>query len=200
MSSLFRLPMLLARPVTVVLTRPVAVALDTTVALLALPGRVVGLVTAAERTLSAVSDAVARTEAHLERTEQIIVRVDEVVQAANQAVQAATVTVEQVDNLTASAAPLLASYSGPLQRLEPTVRRMADTTAPHEIDALVTLIDRLPTLANAMDGEVIPLLGRIEQIGPDLNQLLDNVGDLNRMMNRVPRMFRRRREAVANPS
>lgn len=190
MSSLFRLP--------AVLTRPVGVALDTTVALLALPGRVVGLVTAAEQTLAAVNEAVARTQADLERTEHIILRVDSVVQAASQAVTAAAVTVEQVDNLTASAAPLLASYSEPLRRLEPTVRRMADTTDPQEIDALVTLIDRLPTLANAMDGDVIPLLGRIEQIGPDLNELLDNVSDLNRMVSRMPKVFRRRRDTPAD--
>lgn len=188
MSSLFRL--------SVVLTRPVAVVLDTTVSLLALPGRVIGLVSAAEQTLSAVNDAVARTEAHLEHTEKIIVRVDDIVLAAGHAVKAATATVAQVDNLTASAAPLLESYSEPLRRLEPTVRRMADTTDPQEVDALVTLIDRLPRLASAMDGDVIPLLGRIEQIGPDLNQLLDNVGDLNRMMNRVPRVFRRRRDEL----
>ncbi|MGH3927788.1 MAG: hypothetical protein ACRDTT_33810 [Pseudonocardiaceae bacterium] len=192
MSSLFRLPS--------VLTRPVAVVLDTTVSLLALPGRVIGLVAAAEQTLANVNEAVARTEQSLERTELIIARVDGVVAAANQAVTAATVTVEQVEILTASAAPLLASYSEPLRRLEPTVRRMADTTDPQEIDALVTLIDRLPRLANAMDGEVIPLLGRIEQIGPDLNQLLDNVSDLNRMVNRVPKVFRRRRDTPADRS
>jgi Mg2+ and Co2+ transporter CorA len=187
MSSLFRLPALL--------TRPVNAAVDATVALLALPGRVLGLMASVEQTLAAVRDAVARTEGHLEQVGQIIVRVDGVVQAAGQAVAAAAVTVERVDSLTASAAPLLESYSEPLRRLEPTVRRMADTTAPHEVDALVTLIDRLPRLAHAMDGDVIPLLGRIEQIGPDLNQLLDSVSDLNHMMNRMPKVFRRRRES-----
>lgn len=190
MSSLFRLP--------AVLTRPVAVALDTTVSLLALPGRVVGLVTAAEQTLAAVNEAVARTEAHIAATDRILGEVDGIVQAASQAVTTATVTIEQVDNLTARAAPLLASYAEPLQRLEPTVRRMADTTDPEEVDALVTLIDRLPRLASAMDVDVIPLLGRIEQIGPDLNELLDNVTDLNRMANRMPKVFRRRRDAPAD--
>lgn len=190
MSSLFRLP--------AVLTRPVAVILDTTVTLLALPGRVIGLVTAAERTLAAVNEAVARTQAHLERTGHIIARVDSVVEAAGQAAQAAAATVEQVGTLTASAAPLLESYSEPLRRLEPTVRRMADTIDPQEVEALITLIDRLPRLASAMDGEVIPLLGTIEKFGPDLNQMLDNVSDLNRMVNRMPRVFRRRRENASD--
>lgn len=186
MSSLFRFP--------AVLTRPVAVVLDTTVMLLALPGRVIGLVTAAEQTLAAVNEAVARTQAHLERTGHIITRVDGVVETAGQAARAAAATVEQVGTLTASAAPLLESYSEPLRRLEPTVRRIADTIDPHEIEALVTLIDRLPRLASAMDGDVLPMLGRIEKFGPDLNQMLDNVSDLNRMVNRMPKVFRRRRE------
>lgn len=186
MSSLSRL--------TTVLTRPVAVVLDATVTLLALPGRVIGLVAAAEQTLASVNEAVARTQAHLERTGHIITRVDGVVETAGHAARAAAATVDQVGALTASAAPLLESYSEPLRRLAPTVRRMADTLDPKEVDALVTLIDQLPQLASAMDGGVIPLLGRIEKVGPDLNQMLDNVSDLNRMVNRMPKVFRRRRE------
>lgn len=186
MSSLFRLP--------TVLTRPLGAVVETSMSLLSLPGRVVGLVATAEETLARVNEAVARTQAHLERTHGIIDRVDDVVATAQQAARSATTTIEQVDAITANAAPLLESYSEPLRRLEPTVRRMAETTHPQEVDALVALIDRLPRLATAMDGDVIPLLGRIEEIGPDLNQLMDNVSDLNRMANRIPKVFRRRRD------
>lgn len=193
MSSPFRLPTVLVHPVAV-LTRPVAAVFDATVTLLALPGRVIGLVAAAEQTLAAVNEAVARTQAHLERTGHIITRVDGVVETAGHAARAAAATVDKVGALTASAAPLLESYSEPLRRLEPTVRRMADTIDPKEVDALVSLIDRLPRLASAMDGDVLPLLGRIEQVSPDLNQMLDNVSDLNRLVNRMPKVFRRRRE------
>lgn len=56
------------------------------------------------------------------------------------------------------------------------------------------LIDRLPRLVNAMDVDVMPLLDRLDQSGPDLNQLLDSVSDLNRMAGRLPKVFRRRRE------
>jgi ABC-type transporter Mla subunit MlaD len=188
MSSLFRLPS--------ILTRPVGMVVETSVTLLSLPSRVVGLVAAAEQTLAKVNEAVALTQADLERTDGIIDRVDDVVATAQKAALSATTTIDQVDAITASAAPLLESYSEPLRRLEPTVRRMAETTHPQEIDALVSLIDRLPRLATAMDGDVIPLLGRIEEIGPDLNQLMDNVSDLNRMTSRIPKVFRRRRDDV----
>jgi hypothetical protein len=99
---------------------------------------------------------------------------------------------------TATAAPLLASYSEPLRRLEPAVRRLAESTDTQEVDALVKLIDRLPRLVNAMDDDVMPLLDRLDQSGPDLNQLLDSVSDLNRMAGRIPKVFRRRREGATD--
>lgn len=191
MHPLFRFPVLL--------TRPIGTVVDITVTLLTLPGRVLGLVAHAEQTLAAANDAMTRAESHLERTGRIIGQLDGVVRAADRAVTAAAGTVDRVDSLTASAAPLLESYAEPLRRLEPTPRRMADTTAPHDVDALVTLIDRLPRLAHAMDGDVVPLLSRIEKIGPDLDQLLDRAGDLNQMMNRMPTMFRRHRENSPGP-
>ncbi|MGH3924992.1 MAG: hypothetical protein ACRDTT_19380, partial [Pseudonocardiaceae bacterium] len=104
---------------------------------------------------------------------------------------AAAGAVEQARDLTARAAPLLEGYSEPLHRLEPMVRRLAETTQPHEVDALVSLLDRLPQLADAMDHGVIPLLGHLDQVGPDVNQLLDRVSQLNHMASRLPKVLRR---------
>lgn len=56
----------------------------------------------------------------------------------------------------------------------------------------MTLIDRLPHLTRALDGGVIPLLGRLDQVGPDLNQLLGSVSQVNHMISRLPKVFRRR--------
>lgn len=127
MRFLLRLPGLLARPVVV--------ALDTTVSLLTLPVRVVGLVAGAERTLAAMNEVVARTEEHLERTEHLIDQVDGVVQAASHAVAAAAVTIEQAEALTTGAAPQLTRYAQPPRDGEPARCRMADTTDPREIDS-----------------------------------------------------------------
>jgi len=183
MSLLLGLPTVLAHPVTIVA--------DTSAALLALPGRLVGLVTSAGQTLAAAHAAVARTEALLDRVDGVASRADGVVHAASRTTTAAAVAVEQAGTLTASAAPLLTSYSEPLHRLKPTVRRLAETTKPHEVEALVTLIDRLPDLANAMDHDVLPLLSRLNQLGPDIHQLLDGVSQINRMVNWLPKVLRR---------
>ncbi len=178
------------------LGRPVAVVADTTAALLTLPGRVIGLVTLAEQTLTAMHAAATRTDALFDRVEAVTRTAEGVVQAASRAVTAAAGTVEQARVLTARAAPLLEGYSEPLGRLEPMVRRLAETTQPGEVDALVTLLDRLPRLADAMDHEVIPLLARLDQLGPDINQLLDRVSQLNHMASRLPKVFRRRNHQI----
>lgn len=174
-----------------VLAHPVAIVADTSAALLALPDRLVGLVTSAEQILATAHAAVARTEALLDRVDGVVGRADGVVHAASQTTTAAAVAVKQAGTLTASAAPLLASYSEPLHRLKPTVRRLAETIEPHEVEALVTLIDRLPDLANAMDRDVLPLLSQLDQRGPDMHQLLDGVSRINRMVNRLPKVLRR---------
>jgi DNA repair ATPase RecN len=132
------------------------------------------------------------TEAAFNRINGIASKAEGAVLAAYDTVGAAAAAIEQASTIAATAAPLLASYSEPLRRLEPAVRRLAETTDTHEVDALVTLIDRLPRLVNTMDDDVMPLLDRLDQSGPDLNQLLDSVSDLNRMAGRIPKVFRRR--------
>ncbi|MGH4014003.1 MAG: hypothetical protein ACRDSL_08770 [Pseudonocardiaceae bacterium] len=160
----------------------------TTAALVALPGRVVGLVTLAEQTLTAMHTAVTRTTTLLDRVEAVTHVAEGGVQAASRAV---TTAAEQASALTTRTAALLEGYIEPLRRLQPIVRQLAETTEPGEIDALVALLDRLPQLADAMEHEVIPLLGHLDQVGPDVNQLLDSVAQLNRMASRLPKVFRR---------
>lgn len=176
---------------TIALGRPVAAVVDTSAALVALPGRVIDLVTVAEQTLAALRAAVARTDALLERVEDITGSVEDVMRAADRAVTAAAGTVDQAHTLTDTATLLLAAYSDALNRLAPMVRRLAETTGVNDVDALVNLVGRLPQLADAIDHEVLPLLGHLEQVVPDVNQLLDRAAQLSHMASRLPRVFRR---------
>jgi hypothetical protein len=172
--------------------RPVSTVLDATAAIVALPRRVVTMVFEVEQTLAAVNAATARADALIDRINGITTRAEGAVLTASETVGAAAAAVELASTITSTAVPLLAGYSEPLRRLEPAVRRLAETTSTHEVDALVKLIDRLPWLVNAMDDGVMPLLDRLDQSGPDLNKLLDSVSDLNRMADRIPKVFRRR--------
>jgi hypothetical protein len=70
------------------------------------------------------------------------------------------------------------------------VRRPADTTQAHDLDALVHLVGRLPQLADALDREVTPLLSHLEQVVPEINQLLDRAAQLSHLASRLPKVFR----------
>jgi hypothetical protein len=175
---------------TIALGRPVAAVVDTSAALVALPGRILDLVTEAEQTLAALRATVVRTDALLERVEDITGGAEDVMRAADRAVTAAAGTVDQAHTLTDTATLLLAAYSDALNRLAPMVRRLAETTGANDVDALVNLVGRLPQLADAIDHEVIPLLGHLEQVVPDVNQLLDRAAQLSHMASRLPKVFR----------
>jgi hypothetical protein len=175
----------------VVLGRPFAIAVDTSATLMALPGRVIELVTVAEQTLTALRAVMARTNALLDRVEGITGTAEDVLGAADRAVTAAAGTAAHAHTATDRAIALLGAYSDALNRLAPMGCRLADTAHASDVDAFVHLLGRLPQLADAMDHQVIPLLGHLEEVVPDMNQLLDQASQLSHMASRLPKVFRR---------
>jgi hypothetical protein len=87
-------------------------------------------------------------------------------------------------------AGLLDSLEPPLTRLQPTLERLAETTAPHEVDAMVELIDHLPRVAHRMDTDILPILDSLGTVAPDLHDLLDVSRELNEMLAKIPGMSR----------
>jgi hypothetical protein len=82
------------------------------------------------------------------------------------------------------------------------VHRLAETLEPHEVEALVTLVDRVPTLVDGLDQTVIPVLSSLEGVGTDVHDLVDTMQDLRQVVKGFPgsRLFRRRgaEEIAAN--
>ena len=78
--------------------------------------------------------------------------------------------------------------------LAPTVRRLAETMDAHEIEAMVTLVDRLPQLVTHLDEDVLPVLQTMGDVGTDVHDLLDTVQDLRQVVKGFPgsKLFRRR--------
>ena len=97
-----------------------------------------------------------------------------VVRAASREVTAAAGAVEQARALTARATPLL----------------VETTPQPRDINALATLLDQLPQLADAMGHKVIPLLAHFDQPDLGLNHLLDRVSQLSQVAIRLLKVFR----------
>jgi archaellum component FlaC len=90
--------------------------------------------------------------------------------------------------------PLLDDYEPALTGLAPSVRRLAETLDPSEVEALITLIDRLPQLVTHLDEDILPVLETLGSVGTDVHDLVDTVQDMRQIVKGFPgsRLFRRR--------
>jgi hypothetical protein len=131
--------------------------------------RLTGLLSAAERLLADVGSLLERIDATRAAADEVVARTDQT---------------------RARADALLERFEPSLVRLQPTLERLAETTDPHEVDALVSLVDQLPLLAVKMEADVIPVLETLSTVAPDLHELLDVSRELNEMLAKLPGMGR----------
>jgi hypothetical protein len=89
---------------------------------------------------------------------------------------------------------MVGDYSESLALLAPAVRRLAETLEPDEVEALVRMIDQLPSLSTHLDEVVLPVLGSMDSVGDDVHDLLETMQDLRQVVKGFPgsRLFRRR--------
>ena len=142
--------------------------------LLATVPRISALLDAAERLLDEARDVLARFDETRADADALV--------AATAAAQVRLV--ELLDRLEPS-----------LTTLQPTLERLAETTDPREVDALVGLVDRLPVLAEQVERDVVPVMQALTSVAPDLHDLLDTSRELNEMLARVPGISRLRGRA-----
>ncbi|HEX2075387.1 MAG TPA: hypothetical protein VHF92_16505 [Geodermatophilus sp.] len=175
---------------------------------LALVGRLGTVVGRVESLLDRVTTVMSRIEGLVDRAESTVADAEEAIGAvgrtrakADDAIEAVGATITRSDGAVTQAAalvgrlePLMADYEGPLQELAPSVRRLAETLEPHEIEAMVTLVDRLPGLVTHLDESVLPVLESLDNVGSDVHNLLDTMQDLRHIVKGFPgsRLFRRR--------
>ena len=55
-----------------------------------------------------------------------------------------------------------------------------------EVDAAIALVDRLPVVLEHLESDVLPVLKRLDHVGPDLHELLEVVEDLRRVITGLP--------------
>jgi ABC-type transporter Mla subunit MlaD len=136
-----------------------------------------------------------------EKADEAIDRVGATQQKADQAITAVDRTtaragalLDRTEGLVHEVTPLAEDYAAPLRLLAPSVQRLAETFEPHEVEALVTLVDRLPQLVSTLDENVLPVLATMGNLGEDVHDLLDTMRDLRQVVKGFPgsRLFRRR--------
>ena len=91
---------------------------------------------------------------------------------------------------------MLHDYSGTLRKAAPLAARFVDELSPEEVTAAIRLVDQLPQLRAHLVDDVMPLLGKLDQVGPDLHKLLEVTEDLRLAIAGLPglKMLRRRGE------
>jgi DNA repair ATPase RecN len=147
------------------------------------------LLAAAPRAMGLLDDAsalLARVDALLERIEETRAAADGVVGRTDAVVAKAEALVGTTGPLTERLGSLLDSTEPAITKLQPTLERLADTTDPAEVDALVSVIDMLPVLAARLETDIVPVMNSLSTVAPDLHDLLDVSRELNEMLAAVP--------------
>ncbi|MCS7479335.1 hypothetical protein ACFFQW_04110 [Umezawaea endophytica] len=203
-------------------------AVDSAVAVAAVPGRVLGLLDAAESLVGRVDDVVTRADTLVRKTEAVVDEVTAVVEnaravsASAQVVvadarrvsTAAEAVVTEVVDITSqangvvvvaestarTAHELLEAYSPLARQAMPLLRRFVDELSPQEIEAAIKLVDQLPVITEHVLSDVLPILATLDKVGPDVHQLLEVTNDVRQAILGIPGFnFLRKRGVDKDP-
>jgi len=186
--------------------------------LLAQAGRVVGDVQAlllrVDSMLEAVDGTRVRADEVVEGVAEVRVRADDVVDQAQRIADKgeramgglddvrhrADVLLQRVEDGAVGRMLDLAERMEPtLKALEPVLDRLARTTSPDEVDAVVGMVDRLPALETALREDVMPLLHRLGSVAPDMHEMLEVTRELSELVMNLPGMGRIKKKVDEQP-
>ncbi|MDQ3165641.1 MAG: hypothetical protein M3Q17_05710 [Actinomycetota bacterium] len=157
------------------------------------PGDVLAIVNQLSALPGQLQRLVSDVDGLLERIENTRAVADDVVAGVDETRARADGLVAGAEKSLTRLVGLLDSLEPSLTALQPTLERLADTTDPREVDALVSLVDQLPQLATQVERDVLPVLTTLGSVAPDLHDLLDVSRELNEMLAKLPGLGRIRR-------
>jgi hypothetical protein len=160
------------------------------------------LVPAATALLARASALLDRADALADHAQLVISRIDEVVTASEATVERVNVVTGKADRSMAGATGLVERTDALLSSVEPVARqgipiatKVVESISPREVDAVVTMIDTLPTVLGHLEDDVMPLLQQLDAVGPDVHAILETVQDLAERIEALPGMGLLRRRA-----
>lgn len=144
---------------------------------------------AGSEALLARSDALlARGEAMLVRGESLVAGGEAMLVRGESLVQRGETMLDETDAMVAPLRPLAEAATPVLARVLPMATTVVNSIEPDEVDAVVRTVNHLPALVDTVETQVIPNLARLERIGPDVHEILENVSDLSKAMMGMPGM------------
>lgn len=170
-----------------------------------LPQRVLGLVEEAEGLLvqaraslasveaitTQAAASVARVSRMLDSTEAVVLRTETITEDATETLGAAR-------TLTQDASAMITQVEPELTKVLPLLEKFADRLSAAEVDAAIQLVNELPTLTRSLREDILPILGTLDHVGPDINELLHVMDDVRKAVLGVPgfAFFKRRGEEI----
>jgi hypothetical protein len=157
----------------------------------------------AEELIDRVSVVVTEAESAVADTRAITtaaaIAVDEaaaIVTRAGTAVAEVATVVTRANAVAGEVEVMVGDYSPTLRQAAPLAARFVSELTPDEVTAAIRMIDELPALQRHLVHDVMPLLGKLDQVGPDLHKLLEVTEDLHLAIAGLPglKMLRRRGE------
>jgi len=158
-----------------------------------LPARVAALLDEADRLVTRVGDTLDRVDAVTARADAAVERVERVTGNAEQVVEriipitgAADAVLESVGATSAGAQALLEVFQPMTERGAPLLQHFIDEFSVDELHALIRLIDHVPQFTEHMEADIMPVLAKLDQVGPDVHELLDVLKDVRLAIQGVP--------------
>lgn len=186
---------------------------DGVAAALELVPRAAAAMTRVEGLLDQAEDVVTRAEALVTRADSAVTKGEAVANAADVALARTqrTLDVAEISNRDAARAVegslgllerldvLLTTWEAPLRKLAPAAEKFAESLDPAEVEAAITLVDRMPVVLDHLENDVLPMLRQMDRVGPDVHELLEVVEDLRRVVTGLPGVGLLRRRSDDEP-
>ena len=157
------------------------------------PRDVLSAVGRGAESVEALLAAVPRVLDLVDRADALVTKIDGVASAAGALVQRTSGVIDVADEHVTRLQGLLDSLEPSLTTLQPTLDRLAETTHPDEVEALVRLVNHLPQLSEQVERDVLPMLTSLGTVAPDMHDLLAVSRELNDMLAKVPGLGRIKR-------
>jgi ABC-type transporter Mla subunit MlaD len=164
-------------------------------------GRIDGLLGDIAGVAKDAAAVAARAGEVAERADAVAVRAADVAGNADQVVGriipvtgAAEAVLDSVGATSAGAQALVEIFQPMAERGAPLLQRFVDEFSVEELHALIRLIDHVPQFTEHMESDIMPVLAKLDRVGPDVHELLDVLKDVRLAIQGVPgfALFRRR--------
>lgn len=122
----------------------------------------------------------------LDDARRITTEVTEVVASARESTAGADEVVGGAGSTSGTVQELLALYEPLAREAAPLVQRFVDDLSGAEVNAAIKLVDQLPEFTEHMQHDIMPILKTLDQVAPDLHELLDVAKKVRQAIDGVP--------------